>query len=42
MQAFKALQNRLTSVHNILVEANLASEIKTLLFQVLHFLALKN
>ena len=42
MQAFKALQNRHTSVHNILVEANLASEIKTLLFQVLHFLALKN
>ena len=28
MQAFKALQNRHTSVHNILVETNLAGEIK--------------
>ena len=50
MQAFKVLQNRHTSVHNILVEANLASEIKKtthnkfvlkLLFRTLHFLVLK-
>ena len=51
MQAFKALQNKHTSVHNIVVDANLASEIKKttnnrfvikLLFRVLHFLVLKN
>ena len=51
MQAFKALQNRHTSVYNILVETNLAREIKKtannrfvlkLLFRVLHFLVLKN
>ena len=51
MQAFKALQNRHKSVYKILVEANLASKIKKTthnrfilksLFQVLHFLVLKN
>ena len=50
LQSMQVLQNRHTSVHNILVEANLASEIKKtnnrfmlkVIFQILHFLALKN
>ena len=51
IQAFKAIQNRHTSVHNILVAANLASKTKKTannrfvlksLFRVLHFLVLKN